>query len=241
MAEAKPKNIHQKMLDVMNAVEKIPKRGHNKFHNYDYATESDVLEGVRGALVEQGLMVYPSCREDTTTQRTSGDKVTTERRVLMDFTFVNAADPSETMVVTFPGDAHDVGDKAIYKALTGAEKQAMMKTFMIPTGDDPETSGSGEQAPAESKPRQSPGSTISKAQAALLNIWFDIAGVPENYSARVKSSLGIENWTQATKEQMDAVKAKLVDAGQLAFEKDNQGKDVAYNPKDRGGYDADTP
>ena len=32
----------------------------------------------------------------------------------------------------------DAGDKGIYKAIAGAQKYALMKVFMIPTGDDPE-------------------------------------------------------------------------------------------------------
>jgi hypothetical protein len=90
-------------------------------------------------------------------------------------------------------------------------------------------------AQPESKPRQTPSSTISNAQAALLHIWFDIAGVPEDYPDKVKQTLGIAHWNEATKAQMDAVKVKLMGTGKLAFEKDDRGKDVAYNPQDRVG------
>ena len=32
----------------------------------------------------------------------------------------------------------EVGDKGVYKAITGAVKYIFMKNFLIPTGDDPE-------------------------------------------------------------------------------------------------------
>jgi hypothetical protein len=46
-----------------------------------------------------------------------------------------------------------VGDKGIYKALTGASKYALLKTFMMETGDDPEVPSQQEK---ESKPEPKP-------------------------------------------------------------------------------------
>jgi hypothetical protein len=46
-----------------------------------------------------------------------------------------------------------VGDKGIYKALTGASKYALLKTFMMETGDDPEVPNQQEK---ESKPDPKP-------------------------------------------------------------------------------------
>lgn len=40
------------------------------------------------------------------------------------------------------GEGRDRGDKAPYKALTGALKYALIQTFLIATGDDPEHEGS---------------------------------------------------------------------------------------------------
>jgi hypothetical protein len=37
------------------------------------------------------------------------------------------------------GEGEDRGDKAAYKAITGATKYWVMKTFLISTGDDPES------------------------------------------------------------------------------------------------------
>jgi hypothetical protein len=140
--DTKTKNIHQKVLDVTAALGRIPKRGHNDFQNYDYVTEADILEAVSAAQVEAGIVVYPNCVKDETERFVNKDgKTITERRVLMAYTIVNVDNPKETVTLVFPGDSHDTGDKAIYKALTGAEKYFLMKTYMIPTGDDPEKDG----------------------------------------------------------------------------------------------------
>lgn len=42
-----------------------------------------------------------------------------------------------------PGYAEDKGDKAVYKAITGATKYAFWKCFGLSTGDDPETEDEG--------------------------------------------------------------------------------------------------
>lgn len=47
------------------------------------------------------------------------------------------------------GEGMDTGDKAIYKAITGAQKYVLMKTFLIPTGDDPEL----EELPQKPQPQ----------------------------------------------------------------------------------------
>lgn len=122
----------------MKEVKYIQKRGKNAFHNYNYATEADVAEKVREILAEQNVMLFPSLvgqsiREVTTRK----GHIEYIANVEMEFTFVDG-DTGETFTIKMAGEGQDAGDKGIYKAITGAQKYALMKTFMIPTGDDPE-------------------------------------------------------------------------------------------------------
>jgi len=55
----------------------------------------------------------------------------------MQVTFVDT-ESGESFSCIFYGDGSDSNDKAIYKAITGAQKYALMKTFLVATGDDPE-------------------------------------------------------------------------------------------------------
>ena len=41
------------------------------------------------------------------------------------------------------GDGSDPDDKGVYKAIAGAQKYALMKTFLVETGDDPERDDAG--------------------------------------------------------------------------------------------------
>src|SRR5262249_36706217 len=49
-----------KLTRVMGAISTIPKRGRNEFFNYQYATEADVADAVRKALVAEGVVLIPS-------------------------------------------------------------------------------------------------------------------------------------------------------------------------------------
>ena len=42
------------------------------------------------------------------------------------------------LVVAVAGEGADAGDKAPYKAMTGALKYALLQSFLLSTGDDPE-------------------------------------------------------------------------------------------------------
>lgn len=122
-------NLYKKIVKVMAKVEHIPKRGRNTFHNYDYVTESDVVDFTRKLLVEEGLVVFNNVRE----YELNGDIAT----VTIDFTLCDA-DTGESVSTCIVGQGQDKGDKAFYKAMAGATKYYLMKTFLIPTGDDPE-------------------------------------------------------------------------------------------------------
>jgi len=160
MDQGKPKekNLIQKAAAVMAQVEHVPKNGHNSFHNYDYATEADITSCVRAAMAEQGLMLIPTVEkvEWSKLQRKNGeDRLAT---MTVKFTLTDGNESKEFIIL---GEGADAGDKATYKAMTGALKYALLKLFMIPTGDDPEKEAGDVQRPpvqrqAQATPRQQP-------------------------------------------------------------------------------------
>jgi hypothetical protein len=54
------------------------------------------------------------------------------------FTVTDGAEERQFVMI---GEGEDSGDKATYKAMTGAQKYALLKLFLISTGDDPEADG----------------------------------------------------------------------------------------------------
>lgn len=127
-----------KLVAVMHAVNHIPKRGHNDFHNYDYALETDVADAVRTAMAEQRLAMIPSLVEirerEIQTRQGKAECVTT---VILEYTFIDA-DSGACWQFRMPGSGQDVGDKGLMKAITASQKYAELKAFHLSTGDDPE-------------------------------------------------------------------------------------------------------
>jgi hypothetical protein len=56
----------------------------------------------------------------------------------MNYRFIDARS-GEELTVRVAGEGADAGDKAPYKAMTGALKYALLQSFLLATGDDPRT------------------------------------------------------------------------------------------------------
>ncbi len=113
----------------MKKTKSVAKTGRNDFHNYDYATEEDILREIRGPLTEEGLIILPTLVDE----KQEGTVTTLH----INFRIIDT-ESGEMVECRFTGKGEDKGDKGSYKAMTGAQKYFLTKTFMIPTGDDPE-------------------------------------------------------------------------------------------------------
>jgi hypothetical protein len=134
---------------VMRDVGYVQKAGHNDFQNYKYATEADAIAALRPAMIKHGLCMIPSV--ESVEQDEWGNT-----NVLMHYRILD--EEGNFLSFRAAGSGNDknskgVGDKGIYKALTGASKYALLKTFMMETGDDPEVPNQQEK---ESKPEPKP-------------------------------------------------------------------------------------
>lgn len=112
----------------------VAKNGRNDFHGYAYATEADVVESVRPHMVENGLMLIPHV--DTVSQDQHGNT-----NIVVNYRLYHVSGDFIEFNVAASGNDRNrngVGDKGIYKAMTGASKYAMLKLFSLATGDDPE-------------------------------------------------------------------------------------------------------
>jgi hypothetical protein len=128
-----PKNLLKKLHKVMSEIEAVAKKGTNKFHNYKYATEADVLHAIREKLIENNLFIVPSTGVCNVT--VAGDKFLTN--IWLDYRIFDV-DSGESIQCTWQGQGIDNGDKGLYKAFTGGHKYFILKTFQIPTDADPE-------------------------------------------------------------------------------------------------------
>lgn len=131
--------IAQALHQVMSQVGYIQKTGNNKFHGYKYAGEADLLEKLRPAMLEAGLLLIPSITSVTPIDEHG---VTT---VQLEYSLVHKDGEVWPFKIGAAGQGGDknskggVGDKGLYKAITGANKYLLFKLFQIETGDDPES------------------------------------------------------------------------------------------------------
>ena len=128
-------NLREKFAEVRRRLGYVQKRGHNERHNYSYVTAADLAGSVGDILAELGVVVIPQLQSiSTETPRSSSDRIA---RVVMNYRFVDARS-GEELSVRVAGEGADPGDKAPYKAMTGALKYALLQSFLLSTGDDPE-------------------------------------------------------------------------------------------------------
>lgn len=131
--------LYKKILAVQKVLEPLEKNGWNEFQKYRYSTAGDVLLPVQRACNEQGLIVLADCIES---------KIEPGRASVIVRLTVTDTETGESLSVTAPGYAEDYswkdnrpnGDKAVYKAITGATKYAIRSCFCLPSDDDPERS-----------------------------------------------------------------------------------------------------
>ena len=138
--------LFAKMVKVMASMERIPKRGYNTHFKYKFVTDADVLDAVRAAMVKHGIAFFVSF--DGAAQRDKG--VTTGSFTL---TFADA-ETGATFAIGWVGEGQDTQDKGAAKAVTSAVKYALLKTFLISTGDEVDDPDAGAARKKAKRPAQ---------------------------------------------------------------------------------------
>jgi len=229
----KPANIYLKMLKATEKINRVAKNlkvglGQSQ---YKAVGESDVLEAVKPVEAEIGIYSFPVSRriieskEFVTTSEYNGktsEKVTMFLRLEVVYRFVNVDDPSDYIDITTYGDGIDPQDKAVGKAMTYADKYALLKAYKVETGDDPDQHHSQDMKP-NYKPQQqaktnqtyakanepepeseSEDGPIDKNKVDALKMLADSKGVTmlqvlKRYNKQSASELLISEWMSAMK------------------------------------------
>lgn len=161
------RSLVRKLAEVMGEVERIAKNGRNDHFGYDFATEADIAQAVRGEMAKRHLMMFPDVvgeQWEKVPRKNGGEtKLCT---LTVEFT-VEDGDSGEKRVFKMKGQGEDPMDKATYKALTGAEKFALLKLFLIPTGHDPERDSDVRHTPGRAPPAQDTRPPLPTPQAVL--------------------------------------------------------------------------
>lgn len=140
-------NIYQKINEVMKAIEYLAKDDKVEFGTTKYKaiSEEKVTTAVRDQLVKQGIVILPVLQESTVVELIRTDKSVNQRAdVHTRYRIQNIEDINDFIEVESNGSGVDTQDKAVGKAMTYAYKYMLLRTFAIPTGEDPDKISSAE-------------------------------------------------------------------------------------------------
>lgn len=169
------RSLASKIAEVMALVQRVAKNGYNAQQNYRYATDADIMDCVRDAMAQRHVVLYPDMKDlkwENYETKSGG------RQRLCTLTIRYTLEDGETgekREFDIFSQGQDSGDKAVYKAMTGATKFALQKLFLIPTGDDPENDGKKKEAnkatqtekvPPPKSQRQAPAPPSQQTQPA---------------------------------------------------------------------------
>lgn len=149
MEEAK-KNIFERLLAISADLATVAKNldvSVGKGGKYKAVGEADVLRAVKPLEAKHRVYSYPFSREIVESGMIeSGIEGSTRKqmfeRIRTVYRFVNIDAPEEFVDITTYGDGIDSGDKSVGKAMTYADKYALLKAYKIVTGADPDNDGS---------------------------------------------------------------------------------------------------
>lgn len=125
-------NIYEKIRQIMSNVDYIQKDDHVQFKttNYKALSEEKITSIMHQQFVNQGLIVFPVDQSWT--------RIGDITHVDVKYRIVNSENPEEFIEVVSCGDGADTQDKGSGKAMTYAFKYMWLRTFAIPTGEDPD-------------------------------------------------------------------------------------------------------
>jgi len=162
-------NLYQRISKVMQDIEYLAKDdtvGTGK-SSYKAVTEEKVTGAVRTSLIKNGLVILP-IEQHTEEVFTEYEKLNYDKklekkqrlltRVDVKYKIVNVDNPVEFEILASSGSGVDSQDKGVGKAMTYSYKYMLLRTFAIPTGEDPDKTSNQELDKQSSVPQ-----TTSKA------------------------------------------------------------------------------
>jgi hypothetical protein len=168
-------NIFEKINEVMKNIEYLAKDDQVAFGTTKYKaiSEEKVTTAVRNELVKQGIVILPVTQESENKELTRTDKsVNMLTNVHTKYRIQNIDDEKDYIEVESNGSGVDTQDKGVGKAMTYAYKYMLLRTFAIPTGEDPDKISSAEtdaKIKDEIETQESETKLISKVQEQSLD------------------------------------------------------------------------
>ena len=160
------RNIYQRMAAITAELRTVAKNltvQQTKTSSYKAVSERDVLDAVKPLEEKYGVYSYPAARRilesnllesENEYQGKITKKTTFMTRIETVYRFVNVDKPDEYIETVTFAEGIDTQDKGSGKAMTYADKYALMKGYKISTGDDPDQEASKDESYKKSSKKQ---------------------------------------------------------------------------------------
>jgi hypothetical protein len=207
--EAKPLNLFQKIHGVMRDIEYLNKDDSISFGNTKYKaiSEEKVTSTVRAALLKYGLVIMPVEQEHHKEGNLS--TVNTKYKIV-------DIDTGQYETIVSSGTGADSQDKGVGKAMTYSYKYLLLRTFAIPTGEDPDKVSSAE-LDAKEQPKLASDKQLNLIDSLLkkkVSEKWSFDTLYENLKNKVGAKNDMENWTvMEAKKAIDLLQSKVESKG----------------------------
>lgn len=135
-------NIHQRMHGVMSQLDNVKKGDKLVNNQYKFTSHDQVAEAIHPLLVEYGITAVPSVIQ----WKQDGNRT----EMLIRTKFTNIDNPSDFIECDMLGYGVDGSDKGPGKGISYAFKYALLKAFVLKTGDDPDQDQNNKHKPKAS-------------------------------------------------------------------------------------------
>jgi hypothetical protein len=207
--EAKPLNLFQKIHGVMRDIEYLNKDDSISFGNTKYKaiSEEKVTSTVRAALLKYGLVIMPVEQEHHKEGNLS--TVNTKYKIV-------DIDTGQYETIVSSGTGADSQDKGVGKAMTYSYKYLLLRTFAIPTGEDPDKVSSAE-LDAKEQPKLASDKQLNLIDSLLkkkVSEKWSFDSLYENLKNKIGAKNDMESWTvMEAKKAIDLLQSKVESKG----------------------------
>ena len=201
-------NIYQKINEVMKNIEYLTKDNKVEFGTTKYKaiSEEKVTTAVREQLVKNGIVIIPIKQESENKELIRTEKsVNMLTSVHVKYRIQNIDNVEDFIEVESNGTGVDTQDKGVGKAMTYAYKYMLLRTFAIPTGEDPDKISSAE---TDKKVENAVNNTkINQAKLDALNNSIENHKIPDEEVEKILAKYNYSSTSEVKmKDYMNIIK-----------------------------------
>ena len=215
-------NLYQRISAVMQDVKRLQKDKQVGSGSYAYKamSEEKVITTLRTAMIEHGLVIFPVEQAHTLVDYTrhgrNGEATTVSiSTVDVKYKLVNIDNPAEFEILASSGTGVDPQDKGVGKAMTYSMKYALMRAFLIPTGEDPDDVHNEELARQQQQRAALVQPKLSEAQRETIEQARDIIKEARSKVELREAWDQFPSWAQAVLKAESKAAAARIDADTL--------------------------